>query len=385
MYFWNFKNEGFAVITEEQILKALSVVVDPDLKKNIVELGFVKNIRISGDGDVELDLVLTTPACPIRDRFKTQCEQILRESGARTANVVLKANGRVVSGTQAAASDNELLKGVKRIVGVASGKGGVGKSTVTANLAMALSLAGAKVGVLDADIYGPSMNIMFGVENAPEVFEDRTIAPVEVKGGISLISMAMFAESDKATIWRGPMASQMIQNFVHRVRWGELDYLLIDFPPGTGDIQLTLTQQCPLSCAVVVTTPQEVALADCRKGLAMFDSVGVPTVGIIENMSYFVCDGCGKHHNIFRSGGGERISKALGVPLLGKVPLEPAVADCGDLGTPAVLRYPNSESGKAFADIAEKTIQAIAQLEHSTKNVMHNFRFRFEELPVEAK
>lgn len=373
------------MITEEQILKALSVVVDPDLKKNIVELGFVKNIRISKDGDVELDLVLTTPACPIRDRFKTQCEQILRESGARSANVVLKANGRVVSGTQAAASDNELLKGVKRIVGVASGKGGVGKSTVTANLAMALSLAGAKVGVLDADIYGPSMNIMFGVENAPEVFEDRTIAPVEVKGGISLISMAMFAESDKATIWRGPMASQMIQNFVHRVRWGELDYLLIDFPPGTGDIQLTLTQQCPLSCAVVVTTPQEVALADCRKGLAMFDSVGVPTVGIIENMSYFVCDGCGKHHNIFRSGGGERISKALGVPLLGKVPLEPAVADCGDLGTPAVLRYPNSESGKAFANIAEKTIQAIAQLEHSTKNVMHNFRFRFEELPVEAK
>ena len=360
------------MITEEQILKSLSVVVDPDLKKNIVELGFVKNIRISKDGDVELDLVLTTPACPIRDRFKTQCEQILRESGARSANVVLKANGRVVSGTQAGANGNELLKGVKRIVGVASGKGGVGKSTVTANLAMALSLAGAKVGVLDADIYGPSMNIMFGVESAPEVFEDRTIAPVEVKGGISLISMAMFAESDKATIWRGPMASQMIQNFVLRVRWGDLDYLLIDFPPGTGDIQLTLTQQCPLSCAVVVTTPQEVALADCRKGLAMFDS-------------FFVCDGCGKRHDIFRSGGGERISKALGVPLLGKVPLEPAVADCGDLGTPAVLRYPNSESGKAFADIAEKTIQAIAQLEHSTKNVMHNFRFRFDELSVEAK
>lgn len=385
MYFWNSKNEGFSVITEEQILKALSVVVDPDLKKNIVELGFVKNIRISKEGDVELDLVLTTPACPIRDRFKTQCEQILREVGARSANVVLKANGRVVSGTQAPSTDNELLKGVKRIVGVASGKGGVGKSTVTANLAMALSLAGAKVGVLDADIYGPSMNIMFGVDSAPEVFEDRTIAPVEVKGGISLISMAMFAESDKATIWRGPMASQMIQNFVHRVRWGELDYLLIDFPPGTGDIQLTLTQQCPLSCALVVTTPQEVALADCRKGLAMFDSVGVPTVGIVENMSYFVCDGCGKRHEIFRSGGGERISKALGVPLLGKVPLEPAVADCGDLGAPAVLRYPNSESGKAFVAIAEKTIQAIAQMEHSSKNVLHNFRYRFEELPVEAK
>ncbi len=369
-------------MTEEQIRKALSKVLDPDLKKNIVELGFVQNVQISPEGDVTLDLVLTTPACPVRDRFKTQCEQIIRECGARSANVTLKASGRVVPSPTALANDNELLKGVKRIVGVASGKGGVGKSTVTANLAMALSLAGARVGVLDADIYGPSMNIMFGVEASPEIFDDRTISPVEVKGGISLISMAMFAESEKATIWRGPMASQMIQNFLHRVRWGELDYLLIDFPPGTGDIQLTLTQQCPLTCAVVVTTPQEVALADCRKGLAMFDSVGVPSVGIIENMSYFVCDGCGKRHDIFRSGGGEKISKALGVPMLGKVPLEPSVADCGDLGTPAVLRYPNSESGRAFADIAEKTIQAIATLEHSG-NVLHNFNYRWDEIPLE--
>ena len=271
-----------------------------------------------------------------------------------------------------------------QIIPVASGKGGVGKSTVTANLAMALSLAGAKVGILDADIYGPSMSIMFGVDALPEIFDDRTIAPVETKGGISLISMAMFAESDKATIWRGPMASQMIQNFLHRVRWGELDYLLIDFPPGTGDIQLTLTQQCPLTCAVVVTTPQEVALADCRKGLALFDSVGVPSAGIIENMSYFICDGCGKQHDIFRSGGGERISKALGVPMLGKVPLEPSVADCGDLGTPVVLRYPNSASGQSFTEIAGKTIQAIAQLEHSTGKVLHNFNLRWDEIPLES-
>lgn len=370
------------MITEEQILRALSNVQDPDLHKNIVELGFVKNIQISPEGDVSLDLVLTTPACPIRDRFKNQCESILMHLGACSAVVNLKAKNGSEKSSPAPNFDNELLKGVKRIVGVASGKGGVGKSTVTANLAMALSLAGARVGVLDADIYGPSMNIMFGVDSAPEVFPDKTLAPVEVKGGISLVSMAMFAESDKATIWRGPMASQMIQNFVHRVRWGELDYLLIDFPPGTGDIQLTLTQQCPLTCAVVVTTPQEVALADCRKGLAMFDSVGVPSVGIIENMSYFICDGCGKRHSIFRSGGGERISKALGVPMLGKVPLEPSVADCGDLGMPAVLRYPNSESGRAFADIAEKTICAIAQLEHSG-NVLHNFNFRFDEIPLE--
>ncbi len=372
------------MLNEEQILQALSVVRDPDLKKNIVELGFVRNVKISDAGDVSLDLLLTTPACPIRDRFKTQCEQILRDIGARSAEVTLTANGRVVDSATAAPSDNTLLKDVKRIVGVASGKGGVGKFRVTANLAMALFLAGAKFGFLSAFIYGPSMSIMFGVDALPEIFDDRTIAPVETKGGISLISMAMFAESDKATIWRGPMASQMIQNFLHRVRWGELDYLLIDFPPGTGDIQLTLTQQCPLTCAVVVTTPQEVALADCRKGLALFDSVGVPSAGIIENMSYFICDGCGKQHDIFRSGGGERISKALGVPMLGKVPLEPSVADCGDLGTPVVLRYPNSASGQAFTEIAGKTIQAIAQLEHSTGKVLHNFNLRWDEIPLES-
>src|SRR5574344_2096930 len=285
------------MLNEQQILKALSVVQDPDLHKSIVELGFVKNIKVSDKNEVTLDLVLTTPACPVRDRFKDQCEQILRDIGAVSAAVRrTAANGRVVSGTSAPATDNELLKGVRRIIGVASGKGGVGKSTVTANLAMALSLSGARVGVLDADIYGPSMNLMFGVDAAPDVHEDRTISPVTVKGGIEVVSMAMFADSDKATIWRGPMAGQRIQNFVHRVRGGDLDYLLVDFPPGTGDIQLTLTQNCPMTAAVVVTTPQEVALADCRKGLAMFDSVGVPSVGIVENMSYFICDGCAACH-----------------------------------------------------------------------------------------
>ena len=372
------------MITEEQILRALSNVQDPDLHKSIVELGFVKNIQISSEGDVSLDLVLTTPACPIRDRFKNQCESILMHLGARSAVVNLTAkNGRVET-SPAQNFDNELLKGVKRIVGVASGKGGVGKSTVTANLAMALSLAGARVGVLDADIYGPSMNIMFGVDAAPEVFPDKTLAPVEVKGGISLVSMAMFAESDKATIWRGPMASQMIQNFVHRVRWGELDYLLIDFPPGTGDIQLTLTQNCPMAGAVVVTTPQEVALADCRKGLAMFDSVGVPVVGVIENMSYFICDECGKHHHIFREGGGERIAQKWGVPLIAKVPLEPAVAGCGDEGTPAVLRYPNSESAKVFMQAADATVRTLSMFASEGNGVLKNFNYDFEQLPVEA-
>lgn len=374
-------------MNEQQILKALEVVMDPDLHKNIVELGFVQNLKLTSEGAVSLDLVLTTPACPVRDRFKEQCEKIILSLGAKSADVRLSKTSK--SSNHATTLPGESFLGkVHRIIGVASGKGGVGKSTVTANLGMALSLAGARVGILDADIYGPSMSLMFGIDTAPEVHEDKTITPVSVKGGIEIVSMAMFADSDKATIWRGPMASQMIQNFIHRVRWGELDYLLIDFPPGTGDIQLTLTQNCPISAAVVVTTPQEVALADCRKGLAMFDAVGVPALGIVENMSYFICDGCGKSHHIFRTGGGERIAKALGVPLLGKVPLEPSVADCGDLGTPVVLRYPNSESARVFVDIAEKVVRSLSILVESEGSVLRNFNLRWEELPeisVEAK
>src|SRR5574344_1928684 len=280
-------------MNEKEILKALEVIMDPDLHRNIVELGFVQNIQISDNDEVSFDLVLTTPACPLKEKFKVDCEKIVKGLGAKSVSVTL--SGKVQT-PQTELSENSFLKEVSHILAVSSGKGGVGKSTVTANLAMALSLSGARVGVLDADIYGPSMNLMFGVDAAPDVHEDRTSSPVTVKGGIEVVSMAMFADSDKATIWRGHRASQMIQNFVHRVRWGDLDYLLVDFPPGTGDIQLTLTQNCPMTAAVVVTTPQEVALADCRKGLAMFDSVGVPSVGIVENMSYFICDGCAACH-----------------------------------------------------------------------------------------
>jgi ATP-binding protein involved in chromosome partitioning len=225
---------------------------------------------------------------------------------------------------------------------------------------------------------------MFGIDKAPEVFDDNTIAPVEAKGGISIVSMCMFADSDKATIWRGPMVSQMIQHFIHHVRWGKLDYLLVDFPPGTGDIQLTLTQNCPMAGAVVVTTPQEVALADCRKGLAMFDSVGVPVVGVVENMSYFICDECGKHHHIFREGGGERIAQKWGVPLIAKIPLEPAVAGCGDEGTPAVLCYPNSESAKAFMQAADATVRTLSMFASEGDGVLKTFNYDFEQLPVEA-
>lgn len=368
-------------MTEEQVLKALEAVTDPDLGRNIVELGFVQNLQLGEDGSVSLDLLLTTPACPIRDRFKEQCELILRSLGATSVQVTLSS--KAPDGDARGLPADSYLRDVLHLVAVASGKGGVGKSTVTANLAVALSLSGARVGILDADIYGPSMGVMFGIDRAPVVHEDSSLSPVYAKGGVSIVSMSMFADSDRATIWRGPMASQMIKNFLHRVRWGALDYLLIDFPPGTGDIQLTLTQECPLSGAVMVTTPQEVALADCRKGLSMFDSVGVPVLGVIENMSYFICDSCGKSHFIFPQGGGEKISKTFGVPLLGKVPLEASLASCGDEGVPSVLYNPNSVSARVFADVAAETVRKVSVFEKLSENSLSNFRYNWDELPVE--
>ena len=370
-------------LNEQTIMSALRAVQDPDLHKNIVELGFVQNLKIEGT-IVSFDLKLTTPACPIRDQFKDQCIAIVKGMGATEVNVTFTAQGRVGEENSAAKTpQNSHIGEVAHVVAVASGKGGVGKSTVTANLAMALSLSGARVGILDADIYGPSMGLMFGIDKSPQVFDDNTIAPVEAKGGISIVSMCMFADSDKATIWRGPMVSQMIQHFIHHVRWGKLDYLLVDFPPGTGDIQLTLTQNCPMAGAVVVTTPQEVALADCRKGIAMFDNVGVPVIGIVENMSYFICDNCNKPHYIFRTGGGEKIAEKWGVPLMSKVPLEPAVADCGDAGTPAVLRHPNSESAKAFMQAADQMVRTLAVFESEGDGVLKNYNYEFDALPVE--
>ncbi|HSQ43250.1 MAG TPA: P-loop NTPase [Fibrobacteraceae bacterium] len=363
--------------TSDQVLETLQAIEDPDFHRNIVELGFVQNLTISEAGVIHFDLVLTTPACPVKDQFVSQCRSLLGKlPGVTAVQVDLKAKEIPVSPL----GNGSLLKDVRHIIAVASGKGGVGKSTVTANLAMSLALAGARVGVLDADIYGPSMVMMFGVQDNPEVREDNTLVPVSV-AGIQIVSMAMFSDPNKATIWRGPMATQMIQNFLHRVHWGRLDYLLIDFPPGTGDIQLTLTQNCPISGAVVVTTPQNVALADVRKGLAMFRAVAVPVLGVVENMSYFICDQCGKHHYIFRQGGGKRTAEELKLDFLGGVPLEPGVADSGDAGRPVVYSAPNSASARAFMDIAG---QVVSQLEVRAVSAggLGSFSQAFEELPV---
>jgi ATP-binding protein involved in chromosome partitioning len=252
---------------------------------------------------------------------------------------------------------DNLIPGVKYVIAVSSGKGGVGKSTVAVNLAVAMALTGAKVGLLDADIYGPNIPMMMGVTKPPEQ-KDGKIAPAE-SHGVKLISMGFFVPEDTAVVWRGPMVHTAIQQLFRDVLWGELDYLLIDLPPGTGDAQLTLTQLVPLTGAVTVTTPQEVALHDVRKGMMMFKKVNVPLLGIVENMSYFLCGHCGERTEIFSHGGGERAAATLGIPFLGRVPIDPAIRDGGDSGTPIVMADPASPQSAAFRDIAQRIMTSV--------------------------
>jgi ATP-binding protein involved in chromosome partitioning len=256
-----------------------------------------------------------------------------------------------------------LIPGVKHAIAVSSGKGGVGKSTVSVNLAVAMGLSGARVGLLDADIYGPNIPMMMGIEKTPEQ-KDGKISPAE-SHGIKLISMGFFVPEDQAVVWRGPMVHTAIQQLFRDVLWGELDYLLIDLPPGTGDAQLTLSQLVPLAGAITVTTPQDVALHDVRKGMMMFQKVNVPLLGIVENMSYFVCGHCGERTEIFAYGGGERAAEKLGVPFLGRVPIDPAIREGGDTGRPLVVAHPESPQAKAFRDIAE---QVMSRLSKSDQN-----------------
>lgn len=364
------------VVTQDLVLGALRHVQDPDLHRDIVSLGFIKNLVIEG-GAVRFDVELTTPACPVKEDLKRQCEHMVSAlPGVTSVDVTMTAQPARGSAEKRTA----LLKDVRHIVAVASGKGGVGKSTATANLAIALANTGAKVGVLDADIYGPSMSLMFGIIKAPQINEEKKLVPVSTRG-IKVVSMAMFDEGEKGVVWRGPMVAQMIQNFVHNVVWGELDYLLIDMPPGTGDVQLTLTQNAPLSGAVIITTPQDVSVLDAKKGLRMFQSVNVPVLGIVENMSYFVCDECTKKHYIFRRGGGRRIAESLGVPFLGEIPLEPEVAEGGDSGTPIVERRPGSPAAQAYKALAGATASSLSILSASQAGLLGSFDLPWEEVP----
>ncbi len=335
-------------ITEEKILEALKTVKDPDLHRDIVSLGFVKNIKIQ-NGNIKFDIELTTPACPVKEQLKAECETKIKNLSG-VSNVEVSMTSQVRSRPEFGTS--QVLPQVRNIVAIASGKGGVGKSTVTANLALALAKTGAKVGLLDCDIYGPSMPLMFGlVGRQPDITPEQKIIPLTAHG-ISLMSIGFLSSEKTPVIWRGPMVPQILQQFLTRVEWGELDYLMLDLPPGTGDAQLTLTQTAAISGAVIVTTPQEVSLIDARKGLQMFEKVNVPVLGLIENMSYYACSDCGKVVEIFKRGGGERMSRELGVPLLGEIPIDPEIVQTGDQGTPIVIAKPDSQTAKIYQMIA---------------------------------
>ena len=316
-------------LTEQNVLNALRVVKDPDLHKDIVALNFVKDVKISGK-DVAFAIELTTPACPVREELKAASVNAIRAAiqGVGSIDITMTSNVRPHENKQ----KESVLPGVKNTIAVASGKGGVGKSTVAVNLAVSLAMEGAKVGLVDADIYGPSIPLMMGITGRPQVRNQR-LQPME-NWGVKVMSIGFLVDPMQAVIWRGPMASGAVKQFMSDVDWGELDYLVFDLPPGTGDIQLTLVQTIPLTGAVIVTTPQDISLADARKGFKMFEKVNVPILGIVENMSYYICTHCGQREEIFDNGGGRRAAEELGVPFLGEIPIYTSIRVSGDRGVP---------------------------------------------------
>ncbi|HZI89617.1 MAG TPA: Mrp/NBP35 family ATP-binding protein [Candidatus Polarisedimenticolia bacterium] len=342
-----------ATITESRVLDALRSVMDPDLGRDIVALNFVRNMKIDGEV-VSFDVNLTTPACPVKDRLRDQSRQAVLSAVPEAKDVRVNMTAEV---RRPPAPTTSRIKGVKNIVAVGSGKGGVGKSTVAANLAAAFARTGARTGLLDADIYGPSIPIMMRSVGEPEM-KDGTIQPVEAHG-VKLMSMG-YLSGEMPLIWRGPMAHKALQQSLLGVNWGELDYLVVDLPPGTGDVHLTLVQTVPVTGAVIVSTPQDVGLQISMKTLRMFQQTKVPVLGIVENMSGYICPHCGTRDDIFGQGGATRAAEALGVPLLGEIPLDAAIRKHSDSGVPVVLAEPDSPSGRAFEEITGRLAQQVS-------------------------
>lgn len=342
-------------LQEAQVLAALSQVQDPDLGRNIVDLGFVKNLKIE-EGRVSFTLELTTPACPMKELMMAQAKDaVFSVQGVNDVQIHFAAKvPKAIS-----FSKESLMPGVAHIIAVASGKGGVGKSTVAANLAIALSLSGAKVGLMDTDFYGPSIPLLLGSENPPEAVSETMLAPAE-KFGVKVVSMAYFLPREKAVIWRGPMLHRMIRQFAENVNWGEIDYLFVDLPPGTGDVQLSLCQTIRVTGAVVVTTPQDLALTVASKAIALFKELQVPILGIIENMSGYTCPHCGKQDEIFGHGGAQRISKELGYPFLGAIPLSTEIRKQSDLGHPVALLESSSPWASYYLQAARELAAQIS-------------------------
>ncbi len=345
---------GATMITEQQVLEALSHVQEPELHRDLVTLKMIKDIRIQDD-TVNFTVVLTTPACPLRTQIESESKAAVAALGAQQVNIKWDAN---------VPSDSRIMGKlnipVRSTIAIASGKGGVGKSTVAVNLAVALAQAGAQVGLMDADIYGPNIPIMMGVTGQP-MAKNEKIIPMEAHG-VKLMSMGFLVSPEQAVIWRGPMLHSAIRQFLSDVDWGPLDYLVIDLPPGTGDAQLTLIQSVPVTGGVIVATPQDVALADVVRGVMMFRKLQVPVLGVVENMSYFVCPHCGERTDIFAHGGAQKMAQKYEVPFLGEIPLDVTIRIGGDTGVPITVSQPYSPYAQAFRQFAEKVAAAVSVL-----------------------
>ncbi|MFT7084076.1 MAG: ATP-binding protein involved in chromosome partitioning [Patiriisocius sp.] len=347
-------------VTKERVLEALKNVEDPDLKKDLVTLGMIKDIELNGK-NISFTVVLTTPACPLKELIRKSCIDAILHHIDEDANV----NVKMTSDVSSRKSGGPILPNVKNIIGIASGKGGVGKSTVASNLALALVKLGASVGLVDADIYGPSQTIMFDVMDAKPMNKEidgvNKMIPIE-RFGVKLLSIGFFVDTSQALVWRGPMASKAVVQMFQEADWGELDYMIIDLPPGTGDIHLTLVGAVPLNGVVIVSTPQFVALADAKKGVGMFQlpSINVPVLGIVENMSYFSPpEEPEKRYHIFGKDGAKKLAEELEVPLLGEIPLVQGICESGDSGTPAVLQD-NTPQAIAYMEMARKVAQQVS-------------------------
>ena len=348
------------MLTTESILDVLKPVQDPELQKSLVKLNMIRNVQVD-NGNVSFTLVLTTPACPLREFIVEDCEKAVKTlDGVQSVSVEVTAE----TPQQKPLPDRQTVNNVKNILAISSGKGGVGKSTVSVNVAVALAQAGAKVGLLDADIYGPNVPTMLGLTDVPINVEKKPegdILQPAFNHGVKMVSMGFLIDPDQPVMWRGPMLNGMIRQFLYQVNWGELDYLIVDMPPGTGDAQLTLGQAVPLAGAVIVTTPQTVSLQDARRGLKMFQQLGTNILGLVENMSYFIPpDMSDRSYDLFGSGGGEKASKELNIPLLGCIPLEISLREGGDKGIPIVASHPESASAQALTKVAQQIAAKVS-------------------------
>ena len=336
-------------IREETVLETLKAVRDPDLNRDIVSLKFIKNLKIDG-GRVAFTIELTTPACPVKDQMRDQARAVVAAiPGVTSVEIEMTAQVRSTATPEAGKAQ---VPGVKNIIAVGAGKGGVGKTTVAVNLAIALSQSGGRVAMIDGDIYGPNVPIMLGLQTQLTT-DGQKIVPAE-QYGIQIVSMGFLTGDDAPIIWRGPMLHGVIQQFFREVRWDRIDYLIVDMPPGTGDVALSLSQTVPVSGAVVVTTPQTVSIADTRRAVRMYQKLNVPTLGLVENMSHFVCPGCAVESDIFGKGGGESLAQELSVPFLGRIPIYEPIRVGGDTGIPIAIGEPQSPAARSFRSAAER-------------------------------